>query len=70
MPSLTLGANEPAIEKREEGAKEENWRIRELPARERAPMAEVAAAIGAALSVVKSAVASKLGAGTPDLFDK
>jgi len=30
----------------------------------------VAAAIGAALSVVKSAVASKLGAGTPDLFDK
>jgi len=30
----------------------------------------VAAAIGAALSVVKSAVASKLGAGTADLFDK
>ena len=30
----------------------------------------LAAAIGAALSVVKSAVASKLGAGTADLFDK
>ena len=30
----------------------------------------LAAAIGAALSVIKSAVASKLGAGTADLFDK
>ena len=30
----------------------------------------VAAAIGAALSVIKSAVASKLGSGTADLFDK
>jgi hypothetical protein len=30
----------------------------------------VAAAIGAALSVIKSAVASKLGRGTADLFDK
>ena len=30
----------------------------------------LAAAIGAALSVVKSAVASKLGRGTADLFDK
>ena len=30
----------------------------------------VAAGIGAALSVVKSAVASKLGSGTADLFDK
>ena len=30
----------------------------------------VAAALGAALSVIKSAVASKLGSGTADLFDK
>ena len=30
----------------------------------------LAAAIGAALSVIKSAVASKLGAGTADLFEK
>ena len=30
----------------------------------------LAAAIGAALSVIKSAVASKLGSGTADLFDK
>lgn len=30
----------------------------------------LAAAIGAALSVIKSAVASKLGAGTADLLDK
>ena len=30
----------------------------------------LAAAIGAALSVIKSAVASKLGAGTADLFAK
>ena len=29
----------------------------------------LAAAIGAALSVIKSAVASKLGAGTADLLD-
>tara|TARA_Y100001938_G_C8101612_1_gene442256 strand:- start:4486 stop:4695 length:210 start_codon:yes stop_codon:yes gene_type:complete len=30
----------------------------------------LAAGIGAALSVVKSAVATKLGAGTADIFDK
>lgn len=30
----------------------------------------LAAAIGAALSVIKSAVASKLGAGTADLLEK
>ena len=30
----------------------------------------VAAALGAAVSVIKSAVASKLGSGTADLFDK
>ena len=30
----------------------------------------LAAGIGAALSVVKSAIASKLGAGTADLLDK
>ena len=30
----------------------------------------LAAGIGAALSVIKSAIASKLGAGTADLLDK
>ncbi len=30
----------------------------------------LAAGIGAALSIVKSAIASKLGAGTADLLDK